>query len=173
MTRPSEIFTTAELMKLWSYIPRRLAITDPRLIYTASRDGFNITTMINATQNCYPFLLVMRTEENYVFGLYAEDSLYGVENNRSFGNGESFLWSLRPEQEKYAWTAESNVFMVLSDNSHTLTVGGGGVGPGLVITDDFHVQSFSCSTYGNIPLVGYRGMEEEIPCTQIELYTFE
>lgn len=172
MEKPSEIFTKKELSKLWSFLPHRLAITDPCLLYTASRDGFNITTMINATQHNFPFLLVMQAGE-YVFGMYSPDSLYDVKNNVSFGNGECFLWSLRPEAEKYSWTNESSVFMVLMDNSHTLTVGSGGCGPGLVISDDFHVQSQSCATFGNIPLIGPKGMKDEIPCTHVELYGFE
>lgn len=172
MEKPSEIFTKKELSKLWSFLPHRLAITDPVLLYTASFDGFNITTMINATRTNFPFLLVMQAGE-YVFGLYSPDSLYDVKNNVSFGNGECFLWSLRPEAEKYTWTNESSVFMVLMDNSHTLTVGSGGCGPGLVISDDFHVQSQSCATFGNVPLIGQKGMKDEVPCTHVELYGFE
>ena len=172
MERPSEIFTKKELTKLWSFLPHRLAITDPILLYTASRDGFNITTMINATKSNFPFILVMQAGD-YVFGLYSPDSLYDVKNNVSFSSGECFLWSLRPEAEKYTWTSESNVFMVLMDNSHTLTVGSGGCGPGLVISDDFHVQSQCCATFGNVPFIGDKGTKDEIPCTRVELYGFE
>ena len=172
METRSEIIGDVELEAIWSFLPRRLVITDPRLIFTTAANGFNLRTMIEATKECFPVFAVIRTRD-YAFGFYSSDSLYGAEQDKTVGTGECFLFALRPVLKMFPWTKKNSSFFVLSERNHLLTIGSGGTGAGLVLTDDLNAQSWSCATFDNFPLIGKVGTEKEIPCAVVELYTFE
>lgn len=172
MSTTSEIISYPDLEAIWSFLPRRFIITDPVLLFTTTKNGFNIRTMIESTKGIFPILGIVKARD-YAFGFYCPDSLYGAEQDKAIGTGESFVFSIRPEMKMFPWTRKNNSFFILSNRNHLLTVGSGGTGAGIVLTEDLNVQSWACATFDNIPLAGKIGTEKEIPCTVVEVYTLE
>ena len=172
MSTTSEIISDIELETIWSFLPRRYIITDPVLLFTTAKNGFNLRTMIESTKDAFPILCVIRARE-YSFGFYCSDSLYGAEQDKPIGTGECFIFSIKPEMKVFQWTKKNNSYFMLSDRNHLLTAGAGGAGAGIVLTEDLNAQSWSCATFENTPLIGKIGTEKEIPCAVVELYTLE
>lgn len=172
MSTTSEIINDLELETIWSFLPRRFIITDPVLLFSTAKNGFNLRTMIESTKDAFPILCVIRARE-YSFGFYCSDSLYGAEQDKPIGTGECFIFSIKPEMKVFQWTKKNNSYFMLSERNHLLTVGAGGAGAGIVLTEDLNAQSWSCATFENAPLIGKLGTEKEVPCAVVELYTLE
>jgi hypothetical protein len=173
LAKASGIFTDVELETLWSFVPRRYAICDPVLVFDSEKDGFNLRTLLDRTERAAPVLVVLKARDDAVFGFYSSVPLSpatGV-RGRPFGDGEVFLWVLRPSPAKFAWTQANDSFLIADRAS--LFVGAGGKGFGLVLTEDLRALSNSCATFNNIPLAGPAAVDKEIDCIRVEGYLFE
>nr|CAD7412710.1 unnamed protein product [Timema poppensis] len=158
-----------QLFALWSWLPVRITMYQPRLLYTTEEHGCSLTTFYVRVEMYEPTLLMIKTCNNEVFGAYCssrwyERNLKDDHGNRQayFGTGESFLFSLYPERAKYPWVGidssqddpslghSAELFMAA--DTKMLTIGGG---EGQAIWMDENIRfgkTDHCVTFNNPPL---------------------
>ncbi|CAG4972890.1 unnamed protein product [Colias eurytheme] len=139
----SQILDHSELFTLWSWLPVRITMYQPVLLYTTEEHGCSLTTFYVRVEHHEPTLLMIKTCNNEVFGAYCstrwfERNQKDERGNRQayFGTGETFLFSLYPERAKYPWVGcsagdgkderlshGSELFMAA--DSKMITIGGG------------------------------------------------
>ena len=64
-------------------------------------------------KNKKPLLMIIETNHGQIFGSFISTELVPSNSNdrKYYGNGETFIFSLKPEIQKYAWnTYSSNNF---------------------------------------------------------------
>lgn len=106
----SHTLTIRELFTLWSWLPVRITMYQPVLLYTTEEHGCSLTTFYVRVEQHEPTLLMIKTCNNEVFGAYCSSRWHerNLKNDRGqrqayFGTGETFLFSLYPERAKYPW----------------------------------------------------------------------
>lgn len=119
-----------KLFTLWSWLPVRITMYQPVLLYTTEEHGCSLTTFYVRVEQHEPTLLMIKTCNNEVscdwfslnlklivliqtkkvFGAYCSSRWYerNLKDDRGqrqayFGTGETFLFSLYPERAKYPW----------------------------------------------------------------------
>ncbi|XP_063967175.1 GTPase-activating protein skywalker-like [Lytechinus pictus] len=101
------IITHQQLHTLWSWVPSRFSIYQPRLVFTTQEHGFSLTTFFTRCEYCEPTILLIKTSDQEIFGAYLSASWStrndGDQKGIYFGTGESFLFSFAPEEKKYPW----------------------------------------------------------------------
>lgn len=184
----SHTLTIRELFTLWSWLPVRITMYQPVLLYTTEEHGCSLTTFYVRVEHHEPTLLMIKTCNNEVFGAYCstrwfERNQKDERGNRQayFGTGETFLFSLHPVRAKYPWvgcekengtegdgktTHASSLFMA-ADNT-MITIGGG---EGQAIWMDENIRfgkTDRCSTFNNPPLCPSGDFEIRV----LEVYGF-
>ncbi|XP_026327146.1 TBC1 domain family member 24 isoform X9 [Hyposmocoma kahamanoa] len=185
----SHTLTIRELFTLWSWLPVRITMYQPVLLYTTEEHGCSLTTFFVRVEHHEPTLLMIKTCNNEVFGAYCstrwlERNQKDERGNRQayFGTGETFLFSLYPERAKYPWVGltqgsgdkgedtrvahGSELFMAA--DSKMITVGGG---DGQAIWMDENIRfgkTDRCSTFNNPPLCPSGDFEIRV----LEVYGF-
>ncbi|XP_049871148.1 GTPase-activating protein skywalker isoform X1 [Pectinophora gossypiella] len=108
--RMSEETCKQMLFTLWSWLPVRITMYQPVLLYTTEEHGCSLTTFYVRVEHHEPTLLMIKTCNNEVFGAYCstrwfERNQKDERGNRQayFGTGETFLFSLHPTRAKYPW----------------------------------------------------------------------
>ncbi|XP_065081105.1 GTPase-activating protein skywalker isoform X3 [Ochlerotatus camptorhynchus] len=172
----------AMLFTLWSWLPVRITMYQPVLLYTTEEHGCSLTTFYVRVEQHEPTLLMIKTCNNEVFGAYCSSRWYerNVRNDRGqrqayFGTGETFLFSLYPERAKYPWVGiegdkglghASELFMAA--DSKMITIGGG---QGQAIWMDENIRfgkTDRCQTFNNPPLCASGDFEIRV----LEVYGF-
>ncbi|KAI5704760.1 hypothetical protein M8J76_000092 [Diaphorina citri] len=162
----SEIVTHENLFTLWSWLPVRITMYQPVLLYTTEEHGCSLTTFYYRVEQHEPTLLMIKTTNNEVFGAYCSTK-WGERNQKDergnrtayFGTGETFLFSLYPERAKYPWVgveqetqvSHANELFMAADQK-MITIGGG---EGQAIWMDENIRygkTDKCSTFNNPPL---------------------
>jgi len=98
------------LLVLWQWLPIRITMYQPVLLYTTEEHGCSLTTFFKRVEHHEPTILIIKTTKDEVFGAYCSTH-WGARNEkdekgdrqRYFGTGETFLFSLWPERKKYPW----------------------------------------------------------------------
>ncbi|ODN04600.1 TBC1 domain family member 24 [Orchesella cincta] len=106
----SHTLAIKELLVLWQWLPVRITMYQPVLLYTSDEHGCSLTTFFNRVENHEPTILIIKTTTDEVFGAYCS-SMWAVRNQkdergerqRYFGTGETFLFTLGPEKRQYPW----------------------------------------------------------------------
>ncbi|ERL84506.1 hypothetical protein D910_01936, partial [Dendroctonus ponderosae] len=162
----SHTLTIRELLTLWSWLPVRITMYQPILLYTTEEHGCSLTTFYVRVEQHEPTLLMIKTCNNEVFGAYCssrwcERNQKDDRGNRQayFGTGETFLFSLYPERAKYPWIGvegDRNVShgaeLFMAADSKMITIGGG---EGQAIWMDENIRygkTDHCATFNNPPL---------------------
>ncbi|KAI5736109.1 hypothetical protein M8J76_000092 [Diaphorina citri] len=154
------------LFTLWSWLPVRITMYQPVLLYTTEEHGCSLTTFYYRVEQHEPTLLMIKTTNNEVFGAYCSTK-WGERNQKDergnrtayFGTGETFLFSLYPERAKYPWVgveqetqvSHANELFMAADQK-MITIGGG---EGQAIWMDENIRygkTDKCSTFNNPPL---------------------
>ncbi|KAL7303847.1 hypothetical protein TKK_0003971 [Trichogramma kaykai] len=181
----SQICDQPDLFTLWSWLPVRITMYQPVLLYTTEEHGCSLTTFYVRVEKYEPTLMMIKTCNNEVFGAYCstrwcERNLKDDKGNRQayFGTGETFLFSLYPERAKYAWvgmdTAHSDskvdhsAELFMAADAKMLTIGGG---EGQAIWMDENIRygkTDRCSTFNNPPLCASGDFEIRV----LEVYGF-
>ncbi|XP_030382834.1 GTPase-activating protein skywalker isoform X10 [Scaptodrosophila lebanonensis] len=170
------------LFTLWSWLPVRITMYQPVLLYTTEEHGCSLTTFYVRVEQHEPTLLMIKTCNNEVFGAYCSSRWFerNVKDDRGqrqayFGTGETFLFSLYPERAKYPWVGiendkdlghSSELFMAA--DSKMITIGGG---EGQAIWMDENIRfgkTDSCKTFNNPPLCPSGDFEIRV----LEVYGF-
>ncbi|XP_011502884.1 PREDICTED: TBC1 domain family member 24 isoform X3 [Ceratosolen solmsi marchali] len=181
----SHTLTIRELFTLWSWLPVRITMYQPILLYTTEEHGCSLTTFYVRVEKYEPTLLMIKTCNNEVFGAYCstrwcERNLKDDKGQRQayFGTGETFLFSLYPERAKYPWVGmdsshnDSRVHhsaeLFMAADSKMITIGGG---DGQAIWMDENIRfgkTDRCSTFNNPPLCASGDFEIRV----LEVYGF-
>ncbi|XP_014251748.1 TBC1 domain family member 24 isoform X2 [Cimex lectularius] len=177
----SMIVDQEDLFTLWSWLPVRITMYQPFLLYTTEEHGCSLQTFYVRVEQHEPTLLMIKTCNNEVFGAYCssrwlERNQKDERGNRNayFGTGETFLFSLYPERAKYSWVGmdESSVKhsaeLFMAADSKMITIGGG---DGQAIWMDENIRfgkTDSCLTFNNPPLCAGRDFEIKV----LEVYGF-
>ncbi|XP_023165863.1 GTPase-activating protein skywalker isoform X7 [Drosophila hydei] len=178
----SHTLTIRELFTLWSWLPVRITMYQPVLLYTTEEHGCSLTTFYVRVEQHEPTLLMIKTCNNEVFGAYCssrwlERNVKDDKGQRQayFGTGETFLFSLYPERAKYPWVGiegdrdlghSSELFMAA--DSKMITIGGG---EGQAIWMDENIRfgkTDACKTFNNPPLCPSGDFEIRV----LEVYGF-
>ncbi|XP_018575683.1 TBC1 domain family member 24 isoform X1 [Anoplophora glabripennis] len=177
----SHTLTIRELLTLWSWLPVRITMYQPILLYTTEEHGCSLTTFYVRVEQHEPTLLMIKTCNNEVFGAYCS-SRWGERNikddrgNRQayFGTGETFLFSLYPERAKYPWVGmegdkiQHGAELFMAADSKMITIGGG---EGQAIWMDENIRygkTDKCATFNNPPLCPSGDFEIRV----LEVYGF-
>ncbi|XP_061708139.1 GTPase-activating protein skywalker isoform X8 [Cydia pomonella] len=177
----------SQLFTLWSWLPVRITMYQPVLLYTTEEHGCSLTTFYVRVEHHEPTLLMIKTCNNEVFGAYCstrwfERNQKDERGNRQayFGTGETFLFSLHPVRAKYPWVgtledkAEDEgkshhaLTLFMAGDSTMITVGGG---DGQAIWMDENIRfgkTDRCSTFNNPPLCPSGDFEIRV----LEVYGF-
>lgn len=178
----SHTLTIRELFTLWSWLPVRITMYQPVLLYTTEEHGCSLTTFYVRVEQHEPTLLMIKTCNNEVFGAYCSSRWFerNLKDDRGqrqayFGTGETFLFSLYPERAKYPWVGiegdkglghASELFMAA--DSKMITIGGG---EGQAIWMDENIRfgkTDRCQTFNNPPLCASGDFEIRV----LEVYGF-
>ncbi|XP_037958477.1 GTPase-activating protein skywalker isoform X2 [Teleopsis dalmanni] len=170
------------LFTLWSWLPVRITMYQPVLLYTTEEHGCSLTTFYVRVEQHEPTLMMIKTCNNEVFGAYCSSRWFerNVKDDKGqrqayFGTGETFLFSLYPERAKYPWVGiendkdlghSSELFMAA--DAKMITIGGG---EGQAIWMDENIRfgkTDSCKTFNNPPLCPSRDFEIRV----LEVYGF-
>nr|AAS76784.1 CG9339-PH [Drosophila melanogaster] len=162
----SHTLTIRELFTLWSWLPVRITMYQPVLLYTTEEHGCSLTTFYVRVEQHEPTLLMIKTCNNEVFGAYCSSRWFerNVKDDKGqrqayFGTGETFLFSLYPERAKYPWVGiegdkdlghSSELFMAATPKMITI---GGGEGQAIWMDENIRFgKTDSCKTFNNPPL---------------------
>ncbi|KAL7580988.1 hypothetical protein ACA910_005801 [Epithemia clementina (nom. ined.)] len=133
--------------------------------FAIGRDGDSFVSFLD---RCAPYrqtLLVVQTTEGHVLGGFAMQTWEGQEGfgkrNCYYGTGQSFLFSITPEDmthptgskaQIYKWTGTNDYCQICDVESAKIAMGGGG-DFGIIVEDCFlRGQTGFCGTYDNPPL---------------------
>ena len=121
----STILTTDHV----AYIDRVLPITCQLcrwfLLYSTETHGSSLHTLLMLAKSESPTLVVVKDENDHVFGGFASDEWHTA--SQYYGNGETFLFTFADPKQffiKYAWGRRNSYCMLCSEES--LVMGGGG-----------------------------------------------
>ncbi|XP_066597523.1 GTPase-activating protein skywalker isoform X2 [Prorops nasuta] len=181
----SQVLDMPDLITLWSWLPMRITMYQPILLYTTEEHGCSLTTFYVRVEQHEPTLLMIKTCNNEVFGAYCstrwcERNLKDDKGQRQayFGTGETFLFSLYPERAKYPWIGMDSTHndarvhhsaeLFMAADSKMITIGGG---DGQAIWMDENIRfgkTDRCSTFNNPPLCASGDFEIRV----LEVYGF-
>ncbi|XP_065649652.1 GTPase-activating protein skywalker isoform X3 [Hydra vulgaris] len=103
----SDIVEPFQWQKLCEWLPDRIQIKKPHLIFSTSSDGYNLKTLYLKCEEEEQTLLIIKTTEEEVIGAYLSSSLinrnFGKKANYFFGTGETFVFKLLPFAICYHW----------------------------------------------------------------------
>ncbi|XP_036329261.1 GTPase-activating protein skywalker isoform X6 [Rhagoletis pomonella] len=179
----SHTLTIRELFTLWSWLPVRITMYQPVLLYTTEEHGCSLTTFYVRVEQHEPTLMMIKTCNNEVFGAYCSSRWFerNVKDDKGqrqayFGTGETFLFSLYPERAKYPWVGIENEKdlghaseLFMAADSKMITIGGG---EGQAIWMDENIRfgkTDSCKTFNNPPLCPSGDFEIRV----LEVYGFD
>ncbi|XP_041575867.1 TBC1 domain family member 24-like [Taeniopygia guttata] len=103
----SSTVTAQEMRLVWSWIPERFSLFPPLLLFSTSQDGCSLQRFYTCCEGYEPTVLLIKTTEGEVCGAFLSSDW--AERKKSggtsgfFGTGECFVFTVRPEAERYEW----------------------------------------------------------------------
>uniref|UniRef100_A0A8C3MPU7 TBC1 domain family member 24 n=1 Tax=Geospiza parvula TaxID=87175 RepID=A0A8C3MPU7_GEOPR len=105
----SSTVTAQEMRLVWSWLPERFSLFPPLLLFSTSQDGCSLQRVkfYTCCEGYEPTVLLIKTTEGEVCGAFlssdwAERKKSGATSG-FFGTGECFVFTVRPEAERYEW----------------------------------------------------------------------
>ncbi|XP_048249907.1 GTPase-activating protein skywalker-like isoform X2 [Haliotis rufescens] len=175
----SSVLTPDMLHTVWSWLPARLAVCVPELLFTSDEHGTSLRTVYSKIESRQQTLFFIRNTENEVFGAFCSASWQqrkSKEKNLSyFGTGETFIFTLYPMKLKYDWVGllyediPNTANMFLAGDTSILTIGGG-QGEAIQLDENLvHCRTEKCDTFDNDPLCE----KQDFTCKVVEVYGFK
>ncbi|XP_064481222.1 GTPase-activating protein skywalker-like [Ornithodoros turicata] len=158
----SQVLDADQLGTLWTWLPARIAMQEPRLIFTTNEHGCSITSFFQRCEIWEPTLILIRTTQDERLGVYCSTQWAERHKERSyFGTGESFVFAFDGEKgSHYPWVgarshaevpASSRLFQCADQKMIQV---GGGNGFALYVDSSLeHGRTQHCDTFDNPPLV--------------------
>ncbi|XP_074657980.1 GTPase-activating protein skywalker-like isoform X1 [Tubulanus polymorphus] len=161
---------------LWQWVPTRMTVYQPTLLYTTQEHGTSIKTLYSRCEESEPIIIIIQTSNGEKFGAYLSMSL-SCRRKRDklsfFGTGETFLFSFQPRLVKYDWvgvgckqdvTAKQNLFIA---GDHNVLMIGGGDGVAIRLDEELrHGESDTSATFNNEPLCS----STQFLCSTVEVF---
>lgn len=154
----SEVLSSEQMALVWSWLPARITMLQPEVIYSTNEHGSSLTNFFFHTDTWEPTLLAVLTTRDERFGAYCS-TRWQERTKTYFGTGETFLFTFVPEPQRFAWVGvgssrdvphSSHLF--ISANQHMIQIGGGS-GMGLYIDESLeNGRTERCDTFNNSPL---------------------
>ncbi|XP_028674954.2 TBC1 domain family member 24-like [Erpetoichthys calabaricus] len=109
----SSIVTAQEMRMVWSWIPERFALFHPTMVFQTCEHGYSLQSFYLHCDGYEPTILLLKTVDGDVCGAFlssdwAERHKTNAKGANFFGTGESFVFTLRPEMERYEWVSVQN-----------------------------------------------------------------
>jgi len=92
-----------------------------RLLFSSKTSGASFSTLLQKIMYQGPTLVVMKDEDGYIFGAYADQDW--EQGPKFFGTDRSFLFSIRPKLRIYRPSRVNNNFQYLDSGTKTLPNG--------------------------------------------------
>ncbi|XP_009990299.1 PREDICTED: TBC1 domain family member 24-like [Tauraco erythrolophus] len=106
-TFSSSIVTAQEMRVIWSWIPERFSLFPPLLLFSTSEDGCSLQRFYTRCEGYEPTVLLIKTTEGEVCGAFLSSDWSERKKTGAisgfFGTGECFVFTVRPETERYEW----------------------------------------------------------------------
>ncbi|NXI62318.1 TBC24 protein, partial [Anseranas semipalmata] len=103
----SSIVTAQEMRIIWSWIPERFSLFPPLLLFSTSEHGCSLQRFYLRCEGYEPTVLLIKTTEREVCGAFLSSDWSERKKNGAtsgfFGTGECFVFTVRPEMERYEW----------------------------------------------------------------------
>ncbi|XP_032933009.1 TBC1 domain family member 24-like [Catharus ustulatus] len=103
----SSIVTAQEMRLVWSWIPERFSLFPPLLLFSTSEDGCSLQRFYTCCEGYEPTVLLIKTTEGEVCGAFLSSDWSERKKSGAtsgfFGTGECFVFTVRPEAERYEW----------------------------------------------------------------------
>lgn len=161
----SEILTEKHVRFLYKHLPRYLSCNDLEPMYTTRKHGWNLLSFYSNLEGRGPSIVVVKDLDDNIFGAFCSASWKKSES--VFGNGRSFVFTLRPRMHVYAWSGVNDSFMY--GRRDALFIGGGKQGTALCVQlDDEQGFTQPCDTFNSPPLCE----RENFQCAAVEVWCF-
>ncbi|CAF0775621.1 unnamed protein product [Rotaria sp. Silwood1] len=158
----TSILDYQQFVTLWNWLPARLSLSQPVLVFTTQEHGFRLQTLLEKIDDIEYSILVIKTTNGEIFGAFCAGLWSDRHNKTYFGFGESYLFTLVPKQIKYPWVGQQQENdnrqykvkreLFLFVNNEKLIIGGGN-GDGLSIDASLcEGRTAHCETFNNEPL---------------------
>ncbi|XP_063309430.1 TBC1 domain family member 24-like [Pelobates fuscus] len=104
----SEIVTAQEMRVVWSWIPSRFSLYPPVLLFSTMEHGYSLQRLYSQCEGSEPTILFIKTTANEVCGAFlstdwSERRKCCGQVATFFGTGECFVFTVRPEMERFEW----------------------------------------------------------------------
>lgn len=161
----SNILTEKHVRFLWSHLPHYLSCNETELAYTTRYHGWSLLSFYAKLEDKGPTILVIQDTRDNIFGAFCSSSWKNTQS--IYGNGRSFVFTLRPQMKVYPWSGLETSFMY--SRYDALFVGGGKKGIALCLQlDEMRGFTRSCETFDNPPLADREAFE----CEVCEVWSF-
>lgn len=164
----SSLLSQEEAASLAAALPGRRKLSQWEMLYSSEADGFSLQTMYRAGAHAPRTLLVVEDFHGHVFGAYCTEVLRV--NPRYQGNGECFVFQMRPHRLKYDWhkvsegASRNDFFMMVSQES--IGIGGAPHFALWLDSDLLYGNSGICHTFSSPCLSG----QEDFKVKAVELW---
>ncbi|CAD8050522.1 unnamed protein product [Paramecium sonneborni] len=147
MMQQSKIFDNDELNQIIAHIPSIYKTSNWTLIFSNIINGSSFQTLLHKCENRSPLILVIQDVNECKFGAYLNESLQ-LTFGKFFGNGETFLWTLKQNEfQAFRWTETNNYFIFCESDGFAI---GCGDQFGLYINQSLTTGNTNkCETYKN------------------------
>jgi len=164
----TSLLEPSEKSLLWDWIPSRHRIKEAKLIYSNRDDGYNLHTLLRHSEEMLrklehkrgqesPSILLVKTGKQEVIGAYTSCGWQRLDSY--IGNGECFVFRLRPLPRNWRWVKGKEMMMMLG-GTRSLSVGCG-ASPALWLDDELKEgHTSSCETFNSSPLVTQELVEQ-------------
>lgn len=155
----SEVLSAEQMAVVWQWLPARITMLQPEVIYSTNEHGSSLTNFYFHTDTWEPTVLVILTTRDERFGAYCSTK-WQERKQTYFGTGETFLFSFVPEPPtRYPWVGANSSQDVphssklfLSASQQMIQIGAGN-GMGLFIDGSLEYgRTEHCDTFDNEPL---------------------
>jgi len=164
---PSDIFSAYQLKELYEFLPDSHQYSDLYRVFSISIDGCALKTFYNKCQEINNSILVIKDDDDNIFGAYASECF---EPNKNFsGTGECFLFTFYKGNKIHVFNSTGiNRFFMYCDNEQ-ICFGCSDDYFSLSLRNDFlEGYSHTTQTYQNQPL----SSKDKFIIVKLELWAF-
>lgn len=179
---PHSILHSSDDIKfLVSLVPNANKFDAWKLLYSTSRDGFSLQTLMrkceekkNGHQTSGPIVTLVKDDSGCVFGCFTSER-WRVDK-KLYGDGQSVVFTVCGEggvgsHDAYRWDKEiSKNYLFQSGSNQSISIGGGSHFALWLDNDLLNGTSGGCETFGNPRSLS---KENEFKVRQVEVWGFE
>lgn len=175
----SNLVTANDLRHLSERFPAKSFMKQLDLVYSSCKHGYSLQTLYRncnfwceSTSNCKettPCIFIITDTNGHTFGALSS-SIPAATKKKFIGNGESMLFTIRPNIEVFPWTGMNDYFSLFHHDSISFGGSSRGGNPGLWMDNNLlHGRTTRCETFGNKVL----SLEEDFQIYAVEMWSFK